>query len=212
MLRSATIAAALGLSGAAVVNDSVPFLPGLEQALPSALYSGYMEPSRGHFLHYIFMESWNDPATDPVIVWMNGGPGSSSMGGLFTELGPFVTSDESFPNGPDTGPYTVKLNPYTWNANASVIYLEQPAGVGFSYCNPASPCAFNDATQADDTFAFLEKFFEGFPEFKDNEFYLTAESYGGVCECDLVCCRAVGGGGSLARLLTHTRWLRSDRS
>ena len=52
------------------------------------------------------------------------------------------------------------------NANASVIYLEQPAGVGFSYCNPKSPCAFNDATQADDTFAFLEKFFEGFPEFK----------------------------------------------
>ena len=62
-----------------------------------------------------------------------------------------------------------------------MIYLEQPAGVGFSYCAPDAPsCRFGDDNQADDTFAFLEKFFEGFPEFADNEFYLTAESYGGV--------------------------------
>ena len=62
-----------------------------------------------------------------------------------------------------------------------MIYLEQPAGVGFSYCAPDAPsCRFGDDNQADDTFAFLEKFFEGFPEFADNEFFLTAESYGGV--------------------------------
>ena len=40
------------------------------------------------------------------------------MGGLFTELGPFSTSDDSFPHGPNTGPYTVALNNHTWNTRA----------------------------------------------------------------------------------------------
>ena len=57
----------------------------------------------------------------------------------------------------------MQLNNFSWNAKASVIYLEQPAGVGFSYCATAAPrCNFSDDSQADDTFAFLEKFFEAF--------------------------------------------------
>ena len=133
-------------------------------------------------LHYVFMESWSNPRTDPVAMWMNGGPGSSSMGGLFTELGPFATSDLSFPHGPTTGPYTVQLNNYSWNSKASMIYLEQPAGVGFSYCNKTTnpSCNFSDESQAEDTYAFLVKFFDGFPEYASNELFLTAESYGGV--------------------------------
>ena len=141
---TACAAAALALAAqAAVTKDLVPALPGLAAPLPSKLYSGYMEPSAGHMLHYMFMESWSDPAKDPVVVWMNGGPGSapppvpvslsppplptpdlralragSSMGGLFTELGPFSTSDNSFPHGPNTGPYTVALNNHTWNTRA----------------------------------------------------------------------------------------------
>eukprot|EP01047_Picozoa_sp_COSAG01_P059591 COSAG01_NODE_7177_length_3317_cov_167.285270_3_plen_229_part_00 len=165
--------------GAGIAKDAVPVLPGLAGALPSKLFSGYLEPSPGHMLHYIFMESWSDPKKDPVAVWMNGGPGSSSMGGLFTELGPFVTSDRSFPNG-GAGPFTVQLNNFTWNKKASMLYLEQPAAVGFSYCNKSASCEFSDLSQADDTFYFLEKFFEGFPEFVDNDFFLTAESYGGI--------------------------------
>jgi hypothetical protein len=170
-----------GGSEAAIAKDRVLTLPGLGRPLPAQLYSGYIEASPGHMLHYVFMESWSSPSTDPVAVWMNGGPGSSSMGGLLTELGPFVTSDDSFPNGPSTGPYTVQLNNYSWNVKASMIYLEQPAGVGFSFCNKSAPfCNFSDITQADDTFSFLVKFFDEFPEFVSNEFFLTAESYGGV--------------------------------
>jgi len=45
--------------------------------------------------HYVFIESENDPVTDPVMIWTNGGPGAASFFGLFTEIGPFELSAES---------------------------------------------------------------------------------------------------------------------
>lgn len=71
-------------------------------------------------IHYQFHESQNDPATDPLATWHNGGPGSSSIDlGLYTEMGYFQTDDE--------GEHT---NPYAWNQVASMLYLESPAGYG----------------------------------------------------------------------------------
>ena len=58
-------------------------------------------------------------------MWLNGGPGSSSLIGLLTENGPFHTSDASLVNETDGVP-TLTYNPYTWVANHSVLYLEQP--------------------------------------------------------------------------------------
>jgi len=64
--------------------------------LPSKLYAGYIPcGSKSEagvdyklFEHYVFMESENDPANDPLVVWTNGGPGAASYFGLFTEIGP----------------------------------------------------------------------------------------------------------------------------
>ena len=68
---AAVLAAALAApTDGAITKDAVAHLPGLAAPLPSRLYSGYLEPSPGHMLHYIFMESWNKPATDPVAVWV----------------------------------------------------------------------------------------------------------------------------------------------
>ena len=55
---------------AAIAKDAVPTLPGLAAGLPSKLFSGYLEPSPGHMLHYVFMESWSNPSADPVAAWM----------------------------------------------------------------------------------------------------------------------------------------------
>eukprot|EP01052_Picozoa_sp_SAG31_P027983 SAG31_NODE_2664_length_5277_cov_461.678943_7_plen_75_part_01 len=52
---------AITVAQAAITKDQVTNLPGLRAPLPAKLYSGYLEPSLGHFLHYIFMESWSDP-------------------------------------------------------------------------------------------------------------------------------------------------------
>jgi serine carboxypeptidase-like clade 2 len=60
-----------------------------------------------------------------VILWFNGGPGCSSLLGFFQEHGPYVM---------DNGQYDFIANPYSWNKEATVLYIESPAGVGFSLC------------------------------------------------------------------------------
>lgn len=50
--------------------------------MPTNSYSGYLKVNDEKQLHYIFMESKNDPKTDPILVWFNGGPGCSSLLGF----------------------------------------------------------------------------------------------------------------------------------
>lgn len=94
--------------------------------MPTASYSGYLNVNDEKKLHYIFIESRNNATSDPVLLWFNGGPGCSSLLGFMQEHGPWVIED---------GATQVTENPYPWNANASLIYLESPAGVGFSPWN-----------------------------------------------------------------------------
>ncbi|KAJ1438406.1 Alpha/Beta hydrolase protein, partial [Ochromonadaceae sp. CCMP2298] len=89
----------VALTSAAVLEDKVTSLPGFKGDLPSTHYSGYLPTGKlsggpGQ-LHYWFIESTNDPASDPVVLWLNGGPGSSSLIGLLTENGQIVTNDNS---------------------------------------------------------------------------------------------------------------------
>jgi carboxypeptidase C (cathepsin A) len=73
-------------------------------------------------------------------------------------------------------------NPYSWNKNASVLYIEHPAGVGYSHCNPLDPgaCDFNDHTDSLDNLEAIVGWFEKYPEFKNNSLYISGESYGGI--------------------------------
>lgn len=130
-------------------------------------YSGYLdvEDEDKHFFYYFF-ESRNDPKNDPVILWLNGGPGCSSLTGLFFELGPARI-------GADLKPIH---NPYSWNANASVIFLDQPVNVGYSY---SSGSVSNTVSAGKDVYAFLELFFKQFPEYNNLPFHIAGESYAG---------------------------------
>lgn len=80
---------------------------------------GYLNFTHGAF-HYIFFESQYDPDNDPLVLWLNGGPGCSSLIGMVYENGPFVFE----PNTTD-----FKINQFAWNKKANLLYISSPQGV-----------------------------------------------------------------------------------
>lgn len=155
-------------------QDEITELPGLDTAINFRQFSGYLnadeKTKQKKFLHYWFVESQSNPGKDPVILWLNGGPGCSSLGGLFTELGPFSVNNDG---------ETLKLNDYSWNKVANVLFLESPSGVGFSYSKNLLNVHTDDRT-AQENYLALKSFMVKFPQYKNNSLYLSGESYAGV--------------------------------
>eukprot|EP01127_Copromyxa_protea_P017384 TRINITY_DN5291_c0_g1_i1.p1 TRINITY_DN5291_c0_g1~~TRINITY_DN5291_c0_g1_i1.p1 ORF type:complete len:458 (-),score=98.78 TRINITY_DN5291_c0_g1_i1:35-1324(-) len=149
-------------------------LPGWTGALPSRHFSGYLQFDKTKHMHYWLVESENDPVNDPVIVWLNGGPGCSSLDGFIYEHGPFRID----PTDP-THSRLVKFE-YTWSKMANVIYLESPVGVGFSYSTNPEDYITDDDKSSQDNLHAVEAFFNAYPRFKKNKFFIAGESYGGV--------------------------------
>ena len=127
MTRIAISCVALAILGLVAVHaapqeDFLAQLPTCEPFDVKA-YSGYLNVTETKQLHYMFVESQDVPSTDPVVIWFNGGPGCSSLLGYFMENGPFVMDD---------GQSVLHKNPDSWNRRANTLYIESPAGVGFS--------------------------------------------------------------------------------
>lgn len=130
-------------------------------------YSGYLDDNEDDkHLFYWFFESRNDPKNDPVVLWLNGGPGCSSLTGLFMELGPSGVTKN----------IDVEYNLYSWNANASVIFLDQPVNVGYSYSGDS---VSNTVAAGKDVYALMTLFFQQFPEYAKQDFHIAGESYAG---------------------------------
>lgn len=146
-------------------------------AVPASLCGGQASEA-GYFLidpatkknyFYWFHTSKSNPAKDPVVFWHTGGPGCSSTLALLTENGP-CTVDKS-------GTHTNE-NPYGWNAQANVVWVDQPAGAGFSFSD-AKGMDHNETEVARDMYRFVQAFFAAHPALLSNEFYISGESYGG---------------------------------
>ncbi|WVZ05834.1 hypothetical protein V8G54_019180 [Vigna mungo] len=105
--------------------DKVKHLP--EQSPVSfQQFAGYVpvDDNDQRALFYYFVEAQRNPSSKPLVLWLNGGPGCTSVGiGAFTEHGPFVTNQGK----------AIQKNQYSWNKEANILYLDSPAGVGFSY-------------------------------------------------------------------------------
>jgi len=106
---------------------------------------------------------------------LNGGPGCSSLEGFLFELGPLHFTGQY----DGTGMPLLYDNPYSWTMNANVLFIESPAGVGFSYAvNGSTACSDEIASQ--NNYGFLLNWFAGFSEYQKNQFYITGESYAGI--------------------------------
>lgn len=180
-------------SGVAASYVAVQSLPGWNGTLPSNWYSGFVDVSPSPlntkmYEHYVFVESENDPANDPLVLFMNGGPGASSMYGLTVEFGPLLLNDLSYDDEfRRTGVPSLQYNEWGWTQWANVLVLEFSPPVGFSFCSPPGPAgngtscgAWNDSSTLTANYKALVGFFKDFPQYVANPFFIVAESYGGV--------------------------------
>ncbi|XP_077886826.1 putative serine carboxypeptidase CPVL isoform X2 [Ictidomys tridecemlineatus] len=108
------------------------------------------------------------PETAPVVLWLQGGPGGSSMFGLFVEHGPYVI----------TSNMTVLPRNFPWTTTLSMLYMDNPVGTGFSFTNNSQGYAVNEDDVAHNLHSALVQFFQLFPEYETNDFYATGEEPG----------------------------------
>lgn len=120
-------------TGSTSESDEIVSLPN-QPKVSFRQFAGYItvDENNERALFYYFVEAESDPNLKPLVLWLNGGPGCSSVGaGAFVEHGPFKPRGES-----------LLWNEYSWNKEANMLYLESPAGVGFSYSSNKSFYAY----------------------------------------------------------------------
>ncbi|KAJ8687304.1 hypothetical protein QAD02_023098 [Eretmocerus hayati] len=105
----------------------------------------------------------------PLVLWLQGGPGATSLFGLFTENGPFIISKDM----------TLNIRKYSWNINHNLLYIDNPVGTGFSFTENPKGYVTNEVQVGRDLHTALVQFFDLFPNLRKNDFFVTGESYGG---------------------------------
>ncbi|KAL0119122.1 hypothetical protein PUN28_009606 [Cardiocondyla obscurior] len=134
-------------------------------------YSGYLTVNKEYNsnLFFWFFPAMHNPKTAPVVLWLQGGPGATSMFGLFMENGPFIV----------TANKTLAMRKYSWNIAHNVIYIDNPVGTGYSFTGDDKGYATNETQVGRDIHTALVQFFVLFPELQSNNFFVTGESYAG---------------------------------
>jgi len=142
--------------------------PGVTQWSGYFEVNGTTEKADKNYFYWAFAPR-SGRADAPVLLWMTGGPGCSSSLALLVENGPCHINET-----------TAELynNPFSWNTDAYLVYIDQPSGVGFSYSGSAGYDT-NEAEVSRDMYWFLQKFFEAHPSLQSNPFFVVGESYGG---------------------------------
>lgn len=133
---------------------------------------GYVEVNKTHGVHlyYWFFESRSKPSTDPLVVWLTGGPGCSSMLALLTENGPFLIPD---------GTSEPVFNKYGWNEFSNVMFVDQPAGTGFSYVSNPLGYVTNERQVGTELWTLLQEFYKQHSKYSGLDLFIVGESYAG---------------------------------
>ena len=153
---------------------SLPYLN--PNTFPTRQYAGYIPASQDDdkkLFYWLFEPDTTTTTTNtdstsktyqddeiPLLIWLNGGPGCSSMDGLFLENGPLrlVKSNPTTTTTDDSDGWSIQINPYSWHkAPAYVLYVDQPVGTGLSFTKKRNYCR-NDLQINIDFHLFLENF------------------------------------------------------
>ena len=128
------------------------------------------QPSNKNELFFWFFPSDNPAASNEITIWLNGGPGCSSLDGLLQENSPFLWQ---------SGTYAPQPNPFSWTNLTNMVYVDQPIGTGFSPAAPGAPAKIiNEEQVAADFAGFWKNFMTTF-NLTNRDVYITGESYAG---------------------------------
>ncbi|KAI0254801.1 carboxypeptidase KEX1 [Lactifluus subvellereus] len=158
----------------------VPILPDLHQdpLHPLHIYAGHLNADPGAaklpnttvtaHLYFVLIKARRIADRERIVFWFNGGPGCSSFDGLMLEIGPWrVDGNGGF-----------KVVKGGWEEYTTIVYIDQPAGTGFSYTSTDRYA--HGLTEATDQFMeFLRNFYSVFPEYRTMDTYITGESFAG---------------------------------
>ncbi|KAI9271802.1 serine carboxypeptidase-domain-containing protein [Phascolomyces articulosus] len=162
-----------GITAQTAEDYKIDALPGLDPKEAEGLtqYAGHIEitPEMNSNIFFWMIEQVHETNPQKLIIWLNGGPGCSSMDGLFLENGPYRVN-------PDM---TVNISTGGWQDHATIVYVDQPVGTGFSFTD-MSGYSKNMGEIVDGFMLFLEKFFVIFPQLKEQDMYLAGESFAGT--------------------------------
>ncbi|KAJ9159381.1 hypothetical protein P3X46_024890 [Hevea brasiliensis] len=153
----------------------VKHLPGFHGELPFKLETGYVSVGDSELFYY-FIESQGDPEKDPLFLWLTGGPGCSSFGGLIFEIGPLEFDVDNY----KVGLPELKYCPYAWTKSASFIFLDAPVGSGFSYARTPEGWHISDSESAEQSYQFLKKWLLEHPQYLLLQLYIGGDSYSGI--------------------------------
>ncbi|KAI3459225.1 hypothetical protein Pfo_015888 [Paulownia fortunei] len=160
---------------AAVLHHSAAATPYLKEALPTK--SGYLtvNSTTGSAIFYTFYEAQNPYKNNtsisqtPIVIWLQGGPGCSSMLANLYELGPWLVNQD----------LVLDSNPGSWNRIFGLLFLDSPIGTGFSIAASPQEIPRNQHDVARHLFRAIKKFVDLDVSFKTRPIYITGESYAG---------------------------------
>ncbi|CAG4931558.1 unnamed protein product [Colias eurytheme] len=119
-------------------------------------------------LYFWYFPAFNKNKAAPVVLWLQGGPGGSSLFGLFTENGPLIAKKNGF-----------AVRKYHWAIENNLIFIDNPVGTGFSFTKDKDGYCKDETCIGKGLYSCLQQFFTLFPNLRNNDFYITGESYAG---------------------------------
>ncbi|KAL9117097.1 MAG: hypothetical protein Q9187_006368 [Circinaria calcarea] len=148
----------------------VQSLPGQPEGPLLRMHAGHIEVNSEHHGNLFFWHFQNRHIANRqrTVIWLNGGPGCSSMDGALMEVGPYRLKDNEH----------LVYNDGAWDEFANLLFVDNPVGTGFSYVDSDS-YLHELKEMANNMVIFLEKFFDMFPEYQENDLYFSGESYAG---------------------------------
>ncbi|KAL8827707.1 MAG: hypothetical protein Q9170_006906 [Blastenia crenularia] len=148
----------------------VDSLPGQPDGPLLTMHAGHVEvtPEHNGNLFFWHFENRHIANRKRTVLWLNGGPGCSSLDGALMEIGPYRVKSKD----------QLVYSDGAWDEFANILFVDNPVGTGFSYVDTDS--YVTELTQmADQMVQFLERFFVLFPEYTTNDLYIAGESYAG---------------------------------